>query len=268
MATNTYASAMNLANQVNPVNYDELKNKITTANTPYTPKYQDTSTVSNITSDYLKNLEPVYQASANKINQNYDASQNQGLQFMADKGLSRSGANMNQFNTLEQGRNSALNESQANLTQQAISNATNVAGLGLTEQNQIQNQKNTQVNQLSDLLSQYQNAQQQNQQNLYAEAGLTGNYGGADTLAAQQLANQIASANAGLTGTYNGQQTLDAQNQAATIAYNQQQQKMAQLVALLNYQVGKAGVTDNFDIQNDFNYGDAMTQILRQLGYA
>src|SRR5665647_1045947 len=109
MATNTYASAMNLANQVNPVNYDELKNQITSANGAYVPKYQDTNTISQITQDYMKNLQPVYDASANKINQNYDASQNAGLQFMADKGLSRSGANVNQFQTLEQGRNNALN---------------------------------------------------------------------------------------------------------------------------------------------------------------
>jgi hypothetical protein len=268
MATNTYASAMNLANQVNPVNYDELKNQITSANTAYTPKYQDTNTISQITQDYMKNLQPVYDASANKINQNYDVTQNQGLQFMADKGLSRSGANFDNLSTNNQNRNNALNEANANLTQQAVSNATNVANLGLSEQNQVQNQKNTAVSQLSDLLSQYNNAQQQNQQNQYTEAGLTGNYGGAQTLPAQQLASQIASANAGLTGTYNGQQTLDAQNQAATIAYNQQQQKLAQLQALLSYNLGVGGITDNLPTTSGFTYGDSMTQLLKQLGLA
>jgi hypothetical protein len=268
MATNTSASALSLADQVNPVSYDDLKNQITSANTAYTPKYQDTSTISDITADYLKNLQPVYDASANKINQNYDATQNQGLQFMADKGLSRSGANFDNLSTNNQNRNNALSESNANLTQQAVSNATNVANLGLTEQNQIQNQKNTAVSQLSDLLNQYNNTQQQNQANQYTEAGLTGNYNGNSTLAAQQLANTTATTNAGLTGTYNGAQTLDAQNQAATIAYNQNQQKLAQLQALLSYNLGVGGITDSLPTNSDFTYGDSMTQLLKQLGLA
>lgn len=238
MATNTYASAMNLANQVNPVNYDELKNKITSANA-YTPQYQGASTVSNITSDYLKNLEPVYQASANKINQNYDNSQNRGLQFMANKGLSRSGANMNQFQTNENNRNSALNESYANLTQQAVNNATNVANLGLSEQNLINNQNNTAVNQLSDLLSQYSNAQQQAQANQFTEAGLTGLYDGQQTLTGRQLAEQIGQSH--------------------------QDQQLAQLQALLSYNLGVGGVTDSLPQPTNFTYGDAMTKLLRQI---
>ena len=239
MATNTYASAMNLANQVNPVSYDEIKNQITSSSTGYTPQYQGTSAVSDITADYLKNLEPVYQASANKINQNYDNSQNQGLQFMANKGLSRSGANMNQFQSNENNRNGALNESYANLTQQAVNNATNVANLGLSEQSLINSQNNTAVNQLSDLLSQYSNAQQQAQTNQYTEAGLT--------------------------GLLNGQQTLAGQGYADSISQSQQDQALAQLNALLSYNLGVGGVTDSLPQPTDFTYGDAMTKLLQQI---
>lgn len=95
-----------------------------------------------------------------------------------------------------------------------------------------------------------------------SEAALTGTYNGQQTLAAQQLAQQLKASEAGLTGLYNGQQTLDAQNQAQTIAYNQQQQKLAQLQALLNYNLGVGQVTDDLPRPNNFNYGDAMDQLL------
>lgn len=104
-------------------------------------------------------------------------------------------------------------------------------------------------------------AKQLAQQLAASEAGLTGTYNGQQTLAAKQL----AASEAGLTGLYNGQQTLDAQNQAATIAYNQQQQKLAQLQALLNYNLGVGQVTDDLPRINNFTYGDAMTKLLKQI---
>jgi hypothetical protein len=98
-----------------------------------------------------------------------------------------------------------------------------------------------------------------------SEAALTGTYNGQQTLAAKQLAQQLAASEAGLTGLYNGQQTLDAQNQAATIGYNKQQQKLAQLQALLNYNLGVGQVTDDLPRPNNFTYGDAMTALLKQI---
>jgi hypothetical protein len=55
-----------------------------------------------------------------------------------------------------------------------------------------------------------------------AEAGLTGMYGGQQTLQAQQMARQLAMEEAGLTGLYDGQKTLQAQQ----LEQQQQQQQV------------------------------------------
>jgi hypothetical protein len=120
-----------------------------------------------------------------------------------------------------------------------MNNATNVANLGLSEQSLVNNQNNTKVSQLSDLLSQYNNAQQQNQANQYTEAGLTGNYNGSPTLASQQL--------------------------SSATTQSQQDQALAQLQALLSYNLGVGGVTDSLPQPTDFTYGDAMTKLLKSI---
>ncbi len=53
------------------------------------------------------------------------------------------------------------------------------------------------------------------------EAGLTGNYGGTQTLEALNASRNFALNEAGLTGTYKGNQTLDALNAARNYALNE-----------------------------------------------
>ena len=74
-----------------------------------------------------------------------------------------------------------------------------------------------------------------------AAGGLTGQYGGASTLAAQQLAQQ---------GTQFGQQS-DANL----------------LNMLMNYNLGVGQQVRSLPQPNQFTYGDQMVQLLRRLGY-
>ncbi len=183
MAATTATTATTTATGI--PDYEEIYNQIY-GNT-YTPKYQNANGLSNLTSEYMKTMEPTWQAQKTNINQQFNDASNKGLEFMSNKGLSRSGANFNSMQTNEQNRANALGNAYGNLTQSATTNALNAANLGLTEQNMVQNQKNAAVSQLTNLLSQYQNKQQQDLANAYTLAGLTGTYNGQDTLAKQTL---------------------------------------------------------------------------------
>ena len=114
-----------------------------------------------------------------------------------------------------------------------------------------------------------------------AAGGLTGQYGGASTLAAQQLAQQ---------GTQFGQQLgqqergmgMDEAYRRAQLAqqgtqFGQQltqsgtqfgQQMDANLLnMLMNYNLGVGQQTRALPQPNQFTYGDQMVQLLRRLGY-
>jgi len=110
--------------------------------------------------------------------------------------------------------------------------------------------------------------------NALAVGELTGTYNGGQTLTAQELANQIAQqaianqyTEAGLTGTLNGEQTMAGQLNQASVDEAKQAQLLAQLQALLSYNLGVGEVTDSLPTVSGFNYGDAMTAALRALGY-
>lgn len=158
--------------------YDLIRNGST-----YTPQYQNTDGLNRLTSNYLQSMEPTWQATKNVLNTQYNASANKSKDYMSNMGLGRSGANWDALETNEQNRNNAIASAYGDMVSQAQTNALNAANLGLNEQNLIQTQKNNAINQLSNLLSQYQS-------NQYNEAQLTGNYNGQQTLAAQQLALQ------------------------------------------------------------------------------
>ena len=83
-------------------------------------------------------------------------------------------------------------------------------------------------------------------------AGLTGQYGGASTLAAQQLAQQ---------GTQFGQQLTQSGTQFG------QQMDANLLNMLMNYNLGVGQQTRALPQPNQFTYGDQMVQLLRRLGY-
>lgn len=222
--------------------YDQIKAGTSTA---YTPKYQTSDGLSSLTSSYMDSMQPIWQSTKTGINQQYDNSEKQGLDFMANKGLSRSGANFDSLSDNNQNRANAIGDAYGDFTNTATTNALNAANLGLTEQNLIQSQKNNAVSQLSDLLSQYQTDQ-------YNNATLTGTTAnGTQTLAAQELANKIAQqaianrlSEAELTGTLNGQQTVGQQelNLNANKAINDQ---AAAMMAAYLEKSGTATVPDS-----------------------
>lgn len=179
------ATATTTATTTGIPNYEDIYNQI--YENTYTPKYQDANGLSNLTSDFMKTMEPAWQSQKTNINQQFNDAGNRGLEFMANKGLSRSGANFGSMQTNDQARANAIGSALGDFTQSATANALNAANLGLSEQNIIQNNKNAAVSQLSNLLSQYQNQQQQDLANQYTLAGLTGVYNGQDTLAKQTL---------------------------------------------------------------------------------
>lgn len=136
-------------------------------------RYQDSAFVSQLTQDILKNMAPVQRQQENRINQQYDASRRGLNESLAARGGYRGGSGVNQLMGLEQNRNQQLADSRAGMVQSAMAQAVPYAQLGMQE------------------------------------AGLTGQYGGQQTLAAQQLANQIAQqalankyTEAGLTGRF------------------------------------------------------------------
>ena len=222
--------------------YDQIKAGQSTA---YTPKYQTTDGLSSLTSNYMDSMQPIWQSTKTGINQQYDNSEQSGLDFMANKGLSRSGANYDNMQTNNQNRNNAIGSAYGDFTNTATTNALNAANLGLTEQNLIQDQKSDAVSQLSNLLSQYQTDQ-------YNNATLTGTTAtGQQTLAAQELANKIAQqtianqlSEAELLGNYNGQQTVGQQelNLNANKAVNDQ---AAAMMAAYLENSGTATVPDS-----------------------
>ena len=115
-------------------------------------------------------------------------------------------------------------------------------------------------------------AQQMANQQALNEANLTGTYNGNQTLTAQQMAQQLAQqalankmSEANLTGTYNGANTMTAQELASQIASNKNEQALAQLQTLLNYNLGVGELTEAVPVVDDFTYGDAMTKLLAQI---
>ena len=196
MATSTndpYDAAQMLADRVNNTN-SNVQNAINqTVNSINNPS-SGTDYASALTNAFAVPQEQNY---AN-INQQYNNSGRYLQDYMASKGLDRSGSMVNRLTSNEQNRNAALSNAASTAQQQQQSNV--LAAMQLA--NSIANTQN---------------------QNQYNQATLTGQYtdangGTQSTLAAQQLAQQIAQqaiankyTEAGLTGQYNGQSTLDAQ---------------------------------------------------------
>jgi uncharacterized protein YaaQ len=233
--------------------------------------------VGKLTGDVLNVLEPVRRQQENRINQQYNTSKRSLQENLAATGGYRSGNTTNQMIGLEQARNQQLADANAGHTQTALSQALAYAQLPMQEA-ALTGQYNGQQTLVAQQLAQQ--AAQNEFANQLAAAGLTGQYGGQQTLSAQQLAAQLAAQEAALTGQYKGQQTLPAQQLAAQIAaltgeYNgqqtldainqQKQQELAQLQALLSYNLGVGGVTDSLPQPTGFNYGDAMIKLLKSI---
>jgi hypothetical protein len=169
------------------------------ATTDYVPKYQTSTGLTDTANSLYDSMASQRAAAAQSIY----ANANQGLQgtqeYMASKGMNRSGGMINRLQSSYNDRNTNLASSDANFRSQALSQAGTAANLALTEQAQIQAQQNYEQEYANTLA-------QQTLQNQYNEAALTGTYNGADTLAAQQLAssnqnalNQLA---AGIMASY------------------------------------------------------------------
>ena len=229
-------------------NYNELKNSINSAGNSYgAAKYSDPAAIGTLTQNYLKSMAPVAKATNDAIDQNTYNGMSALKEHMAQTGQFRGGTNNNRMMGLMNANTQAKGEASANMLNSAMGQATNIANLGLNEQNQIYTQKSTAADQLANLLS---------SQN---------SYNGKQTLAGQTNATNNASTIAGLTGMYDGAQTQDAKVAAATQAYNQGQLTLEQFKALLNYNVGVAGATDNLAQPTGFTYGDAMTNYLNSM---
>lgn len=248
-------------------------------------------------------LQPTYQADRNSAYSNAMQSQRQTAQQYADMGLSRSGsmntasaninaAKDNAINTVNQNETLAAQQLANRLAELQSSKAQSLSELEGESATDLMNydlqlgsltgtvggQQTIAAQQLAAQLAQQQadNAYQQQyfnwqqQQaalaNSMSEAGLTGTYNGQQTVAAQQAALQNALNEASTTGTYNGQDTLAAQQLAATTSATQQAQQLAQLEALLNYNLGVGETTGALPTVSGFGYGDALVQLLQQLG--
>jgi len=286
-APNTAIGATNAASP-----YADYREKYDAARQLVENIYQ---TQENKLNEYMSAQTPLYQQDRNSVYANAQQSQRQTAQNYADMGLERSGsmntasaninaAKDNAINTVNQNETLAAQQLSNRLAELRASKAQSLSQLEGQEGADLRNydlqmgsltgniggQQTIAARTLAAQLAQQQadNAYRKqtfDYQKGYDEAGLTGTYNGQQTLAAQQAALQKALSEAALTGTYNGQQTQSAQQLAASIAQTQQAQQLAQLEALLNYNLGAGEVTGDLERFNNFTYGDAMTQLLRRL---
>jgi len=239
----------------NTVSYGDVNNQINkAANTYSTANYQDPSWVGNYTNSIMDSYKPQLQAANAATQQQYNNDYSNAKDYLANYGMNKSGAAVNQLMGLDQSKNQQMAANYNNLYSQAGTAALSAANTGLTEQNQLANQASTAASQLSNLLSTEQSGNQwatqfnadqtqnafgnnmtlanaQASENQYGQtfnadqaqnefnngisaANLTGTYNGDQTLAAQNQTFNQGISTANLLGTYNGQQTLAAQNQA------------------------------------------------------
>lgn len=178
-----------MATYYDPTNdYTTLQSKITSAsNTLGTPKYQDANYAGQIAQNYLSSMAPTLKATNDQIDQNTYNSQRGLNEYLASTGQNRGGVGINRTIGLQNYGNQQKATAYGNLVSAAMSAAPSLANLGLNEQQMHQNQANTQVSQLSDLV----NSRLSNQ---FAEAGLTGTYNGSPILSSKLNTNQLAAA--------------------------------------------------------------------------
>jgi len=222
-------------------------------------------------------VENEYQTSVNALNESqaatadtyqndrnsaYNAaaqSQKTAAQNYADLGLSRSGSMNTVDANINANRDNAVNTINSNKTQAATALANRLAELNASR---AQSLTGLESDYNEDLLN----------YNL-EKSNLTGTLDGESTLAAQELASRIkqydtenALNEAQLTGLYNGTDTVAAQELAAQIESNKNEQALSQLEALLNYNLGVGELTEAVPVVDDFNYGDSLVELLKQLG--
>ena len=170
-------------------------------------------------------LAPTYQADRNSAYTNAAQSQKAAAQNYADMGLSRSGSMNTTSANIDATRDNAVNMINTNETQAATALANRLAELNASKSQSL--------------------------------AGLEGQAG------TDMLDYGLQAAN--LTGSLNGSPTLAAQQLAETIQQSQNSQALAQLEALLNYNLGVGEITEALPVVNEFTYGDAMTKLLAQI---
>lgn len=228
--------------------YDDVYSQIGKAANSYnSPDYQNYDWLQNSTQSIYDTMSPSTQYQKAGVNQYYNNSQRGLQESLAGKGLLRSGQYMRGLMGNEQNRNYALQGVDANAWDTARNQAMESANLALNERNQLVGQQQTAAQQLASLVDS-QNTYGLNQQalqesiaarlaqneisnrsldetvaarmaqNALQEGELVGEYGGRQTLAAQNLANQLALQEASLTGTYNGQDTLEREAALSSIA--------------------------------------------------
>ena len=210
-----------------------------------TPQYDDRDRqfsrleyLDRIAQQRREQMQPQVNAQQRRVSKQYADLGRRIKEEAANLGMLRSGRVMNKLlPNVGRDKVRALSAIEQGAMQQAYEQAFPIAQFGLSEQQYLDSLKNQQAQQLfNNLLNVYglQTSQNRWQQEFdldraLAEAGLTGRYGGEETLARRG-------------------QMLDILN------------------ALMNYNLGVGRITDDLPMPTEFNYGDLMVELLNRLG--
>lgn len=233
----------------NRTNLDELTN--IARKTPQYNRERNFSkldTLNQIAQTRRQQMNPQIQEQKRQTSQQYENLGRRIKEEAANLGMLRSGRTMNKL-LPEVGRDRirALNQIEQNAMQQAYSQALPVAEFGLDEQRYLDALKNQQAQrQFTNLLDLY-------------------NIGQTQSNWQQQFDLERALQEAGLTGRYGGEDTLQRIALEDELERLKRDQRLRALQALMDYNLGVGSITDDLPMPNKFYYGDTMVDLLNNL---